>query len=76
MITHLCPISKSKLNLHEAIRLTVSTYGLATVQTSTGKVDRARKFKRTTAARVIELSLFTYRNSYKCCLQDVFIREI
>ena len=58
-ITHLCPFSKSKFNLYEALSLTASTLlrrlvlsiELGTVQTGTGMVDLARKFKCTTAAR-------------------------
>jgi len=58
-LTHLCPFSKSKFNLYKALSLTVSTMllwlvlsiELGTVQTGTGKVDPARKFKCTTAAR-------------------------
>ena len=58
-VTHLCPFSKSKFNLYEALSLTTSTLlhrlvlsiKLSTVQTRIGKVDPARKFKCTTAAR-------------------------
>ena len=61
MITHLCPFSKSKLNLYEAWSLTASillhrlvlSIELGTLQTGIGKVDPARKFKCTTAARVM-----------------------
>ena len=57
--THICPFSKSKLNLYEAKSLTASTLlhqlvlsiELGIVQTGTGKVDPARKFKCTKAAR-------------------------
>ena len=56
--THLCPFSKSKFNLFEAYRRTVSTLlhrlflsiKPGTVQSRTGKVDPARKFNCTTAA--------------------------
>ena len=56
--TGLAPFSKSKFNLYEAKSLAASTMlhrlvlslELCTVQTWTGKVDPARKFKRTTAA--------------------------
>ena len=55
---HLCPFIKIKFNLYEAKRLTASTLlhrqvlfiELGTVQTGTGKVGTARKFKCTTAA--------------------------
>ena len=61
IITHLRPFSKSKFNLYEALSLTASTLlhrlvlsiELGTVQTGTGKVDPAWKFKCTTAARVM-----------------------
>ena len=57
--TQICPFSKSKLNLYKALSLTALTLlhrlvlsiELGTVQTGTGKVDTARKFKCTTAAR-------------------------
>jgi len=65
--THLCPFSKSKFNLYKPLSLTASTLlhrlvmsiELGAVQTGTGKVDPARKFKCTTAARVYSFnSLF------------------
>jgi hypothetical protein len=61
---HLWPFSKSKFNLKSArvnfVALAGYSYGVSalftqcpgdTVQTGTGKVDPARKFKCTTAAR-------------------------
>jgi len=64
---HLCPFIKIKFNLYEAKRLTASTLlhrqvlfiELGTVQTGTGKVDPARKFKCTTVA----LAKFTKWNN-------------
>ena len=61
--THLCPFGKSKFNLYKAQSLTASTLlhrlvqfiELGTVQTGTGKVDPARKFKFTTAGLVLRL---------------------
>ena len=55
----ICPFSKSKFSLYEAESLIASTLlhrlvlsiELGTVQTETVKVDPARKFKCTTAAR-------------------------
>ena len=61
--THLCPFSKSKFNLYKAAQsLTALTLLhrlvllilLGTVQTGMGKVDPARKFKCTTAARELQ----------------------
>ena len=62
--THLCHFSKTKLNLYEAWSLTASTLlhrvvlsiELGTVQTGIGKVDPARKFKCTMAARELHFT--------------------
>ena len=57
--TQICPFSKSKFILYEALTAStllhrlVLSIELGTVQTGTGKVDPARKFKCTTAARDI-----------------------
>ena len=58
--TQLCPFSKRKIQPYEAYSLTASillhrlvlSLELGTVQTGTGKVNPARKFKCTTADRV------------------------
>ena len=73
------PLSKSKFNLYEAKSLTVSTLlhrlvlsiELGTVQTGTGKIDPARIFKCTTAARGWKKTFFLvlhgkYFNWYRC----------
>ena len=52
--THLCPFSKSKFNLCKAKVLSIE------LDTGTGKVDPARKFKCTTAACELDTNVFLY----------------
>ena len=78
--THLCPFSKSKLNLYEEWSLTAPTLlhrlvlsiVLGTVQGGTGKVDPARKFKCTTAARG---TMYNERNQCLLYIISMYIKH-
>ena len=78
-ITHLCPFSKSKFNLYQAKSLTASTLlhrlvlflELGTVQTGTGKIDPALKFKCTTAPVTSKVGYILHFTFSRCLVHNV-----